>query len=434
MSDRDTAELQILNAIARALNAEASLGPALETALARVAELLELETGWVWLLDSPEGCSPGSESEPSDSDEDESNAQAPSGSAWLAAARALPPALAEHPERMAGGCYCLDTFRQGDLAGAANVNVVTCSRLKWLTGGTRGLRYHASVPIRAGDRQLGILNVASPDWRELSGEDLRLLRTVGDMLGVAIERARLFEQSTHLGALEERNRLAREIHDTLAQSLAAIAMQIETADALLEDGMNRAVSEGQEADSRPVSEAAQERTRRAREALGRALDASRASLEDARRSVLDLRAAPLEGRGLGEALTELARERATRLGLALDLDIGELPSTLAPRLEVGLYRLAQEALTNVGRHAKARRLRVALTADPRELKLAIEDDGRGFVLDPPPDHGFGLRGMRERARLLGGRLTLESRPGDGTRVEARVPLEIAGGPLDEDRA
>ncbi len=100
-------------------------------------------------------------------------------------------------------------------------NVVTCSRLKNLVDGTDGLRYHASIPLYAHGKQLGVLNVASTDWRELSQEDLQLLYTVGDLLGIAVERARLFARSAHLGALEERNRLARELHDTLAQGLTA---------------------------------------------------------------------------------------------------------------------------------------------------------------------------------------------------------------------
>jgi two-component system NarL family sensor kinase len=153
--------------------------------------------------------------------------------------------------------------------GAANINVLTCSRLWGLVGGTEGLRYHASIPLYAHSKQLGVLNLASADWRELTPEDLRLLYTVGDLLSISIERARLYAQSAEFGAAEERNRLARDIHDTLAQGLAGIALQLETADALLE---------------------AQANPGRIRTVINGALALTRANLDEARRSVLASRA------------------------------------------------------------------------------------------------------------------------------------------------
>src|ERR687894_133816 len=210
--ERRNRELSVLNGIARELNRSVDPDQALRFVLSQVAELLGLQTGWVWLMDedSPEP--------------------------YLAAAKDLPPALTEDPRRLDGSgyCYCLDTYKKGDLEGAANVNVLTCSRLDGLVDGTDGLRYHASIPLYAGKKKLGVMNVASPEWRGLSPEDLQLLYTIGDLLAIAVERARLFDRSAKLGAVEERNRLAREIHDTLAQNLTATGLQIESAEALLE--------------------------------------------------------------------------------------------------------------------------------------------------------------------------------------------------------
>lgn len=370
-------ELTILNAIAQALNHSVDLDEALRTALAQVAELLDLQTGWIWLLHEE------------------------TGESYLAAAQNLPPALANNPRRMEGRCYCLDTYEAGDLNGAANVNVVTCSRLWGLVDGTDGLRYHASIPLYAHEKQLGVLNVASADWRELSAEDLRLLYTVGDLLGIAIERARLFARSVQLGAAEERNRLAREIHDTLAQGLSAIALHLETADVLLET----------EADLERVGEVTRQ-----------ALSLTRANLEEARRSVLDLRAAPLEGRGLAEALAALAEKTTTEnLTVRFEGVGGSRPLPL--RVEVGLYRIAQEALTNVTRHADARRAILRLVTTPDRVRLTVEDDGRGFDPSQLPKGRYGLIGLNERAKLLGGSLGLESSPGAGTRVEVAIPPE-----------
>src|SRR4028119_1861321 len=178
MNARRTHELAILNDVARALNASVDLPALLTRALEKVAELLGLRAGWVLLFD--EG----------------------SGEPYLAAAQELPPGLQEEPELMTGSCYCLDSLRDDELDGPANVGVVSCSRLRKLglaKGRTAGLRYHASVPLEVSDgdggpRRLGMLNVAGPEWRQLDERELSLLRTIGDMLGVAVERARLHAQ------------------------------------------------------------------------------------------------------------------------------------------------------------------------------------------------------------------------------------------------
>jgi two-component system NarL family sensor kinase len=373
---RRNRELSILNAFAEALNRSVDLDQALSAALAQVATLLDLQTGWIWLLDE----------QISDS--------------YLAAAQNLPPALADKPHRMEGSCYCLDTFRAGDLDGAANVNVLTCSRLWGLVDGTDGLRYHASIPLYAHGKQLGVLNVASPDWRELTPDDLRLLYTVGDLLSIAIERARLYADSAEFGAAEERNRLAREIHDTLAQGLAGIALQLETADALLESGAG---------------------PERSRQAIQQALSLARSNLDEARRSVLDLRAAPLEGRNLAQALAELAKSAgAENRKVTFSKVGGQRPLPL--RLETGLYRIAQEALANAVQHSSADRITLQLITSPHQVRLVIADNGRGFDPENIPPGRYGLTGLNERAKLLGGNLRLHTQPGTGTKVEIKVPF------------
>ena len=372
--DRD---LGILNALAQALSQSLDLAQVLHTALDKVAELLELETGWVWLLDERTGAS------------------------RLAAARELPPGLVEHPELMEGACYCLNTYRAGDLRGAANVNVVWCSRLEKLVEGTNELQCHASIPLYADDRKLGILNVASRDWRELSDDELNLLYTVGALVSLAIERTRLAATTAQLAALEERNRLAREIHDTLAQSLAAISMQLETADARAEAG----------GDARLAA------------MVRRALTLTRSTLEEARRSVTDLRTPPLEGRTLAESLRALGGELRGVAERPVQLDVvGEDDGGLPAAVEVGLYRIAREALTNVARHARATKARLHLTREQGRVRMRIEDDGTGFDPNSVPPGRFGLLGMSERARLLGGSLRVESAPGEGTVVQVDVPV------------
>jgi two-component system NarL family sensor kinase len=366
-------ELSVLNEISQALNGSVDLDQALHTALAQVARLLDLQTGWVWLLDE--------ETEQS----------------YLAAAQNLPPVLAQNPRKMEGSCYCLRTYRAGDLEGAANVNVVACSRLEGLVDGTDGLQYHSSIPLYAHGKKLGVMNVASTDWRELSPEDLQLLYTVGDMISIAIERARLFDKSVRWGAVEERNRLAREIHDTLAQGLTAVSLQLESADALLEDEAN---------------------PHRIRKVVRQALALTRANLEEARRSVLDLRAAPLEGRTLTEAL-QLLVEQAE---VPVEMVVTGANRPLPPRVEISLYRMAQEALTNIGRHAQATKAWLEVIMSPEGVKLTVADNGHGFDPEQIPDNRYGLLGLNERVKLIHGRLQVESTPGQGTRLEVTIPL------------
>ncbi|MEZ4519756.1 MAG: GAF domain-containing sensor histidine kinase [Chloroflexota bacterium] len=376
-------ELAILNDIAAALNQEVDLRAALNTALLRVAELLQLRTGWVWLL-SEEG----------------------SNQSYLAAAQNLPPGLRDNPQRMEGSCYCLRTFRAGDLNGAANVNVVSCSRLAELVDGTDGLQYHTSVPLYASHgKKLGVLNVADTDWRELSEGDLRLLHTIGDLLSITIERARLFAHSRQMGVAEERGRLAREIHDTLGQNLAAITLHMETADALFEAGAAPEAIWG---------------------TIRKTLELSRTGLQEARRSMLDLRAVPLEGRSLSEALQQLVEAFRERNGITVSCHLAGAHYPVPVRVEVAVYRIVQEALANIEQHASAQQVRLDLTADPDMLYLTIEDDGQGFQPESMPPERFGLVGINERVRLLGGRLDLQSDPQTGTRLQVTIPLDGEG--------
>src|SRR6266545_1195669 len=374
-------ELGILYAVAESLNSSADVRQALERTLTLVAELLGLRTGWVWLVDQE------------------------TRRFYSAAESELPPYLQERV-RMAGrrNCWCLDDFREGELT-PTNIDVMECSRLQPAFRGksapmAAGLRYHASIPLYFQDKPLGIMNVTGPEWRKLTAEELRLLSTIANQVGIAIERARLAEDATRLARAEERARIAREIHDTLAQGLTAIALNIEVA-------MHRL-------DSRPDQ---------ARERLARALSMARENLEEARRSVVDLRTtSQLAGKPLGEALAGLARSFTADTGVAVRVQAD--PSLQLPiRTEAELFRIAQEALTNVRKHARAHSVEVALRRRGPSVALSVKDDGRGVLKEHERAGGQGLIGMRERARLLGGQLQVSSRPGRGTRVTARVPVE-----------
>jgi signal transduction histidine kinase len=222
-------------------------------------------------------------------------------------------------------------------------------------------------------------------------------RLRAQQLSLEAANARLTHYASTLESLtvsRERNRLAHELHDTLAHSLTAISVQLETVRAYW--SVDR---------------------RKARQLLDDSLASTRSGVEETRRALKALRASPLEELGLRLALEELARTAAARGGMQLALSLPEPLPSLSPDVEQCIYRIAQEALENTVRHAGARILELGLALNGPAITLTVADDGVGF--DPAPgEQGahFGLLGMRERAELSGGELLVESRPGQGTRV------------------
>ncbi|MEY9861509.1 signal transduction histidine kinase [Catenulispora sp. GAS73] len=202
------------------------------------------------------------------------------------------------------------------------------------------------------------------------------------------------------GVREERERLAREIHDTLAQGFTSLLMLIQAADATL--------------DTDPAT---------TRERLDLAARTARENLAEARALIwhTEGRGDPTAGLPLDATLQRAAARIGEELGVATSVDIGGSPRTLTANVQVVTLRIAQEALANVRKHARAATVTVWLTYGAERLTLAVEDDGAG--MPETPGKGFGLRSMRERVEQVGGTLTIASAPGAGTRVEAEVPYE-----------
>jgi signal transduction histidine kinase len=229
---------------------------------------------------------------------------------------------------------------------------------------------------------------------ELAEANSRLEESMAENAGL---HARLVEQARAAGVVEERRRLAGEIHDTLAQGLTAIVAQLEAAE---------------QARHRP-----EEWSRH----LTQARSLARSSLTEARRSVRALRPEQLENATLVEALGELTCGWSQQSGIPAELETAGTATRAPADTEAALFRVAQEALTNVGRHAKAAKVRLTLTYLDDTLLLDVADDGVGF--DPDADTaGYGLVGMRHRLAGVGGTLTVESSPGYGTTLNAAVPL------------
>ncbi len=208
------------------------------------------------------------------------------------------------------------------------------------------------------------------------------------------------QRDAELAVLEERERLARDLHDSLGHSLVTLTVQLEAAQRLVATEPSRAAA-----------------------LLAEMQKLTRASMEDLRRSLANLRAAGLGDRPLAEALRTLCADASQRAGMHVECTLAEEANRLPPRVAEVIWRLAQEGLTNAEKHAQARRVEVNLSMQPKEVSLQVRDDGIGLPPDAESKPGhYGLRGLRERVEGIGGTFTLTTVEPTGTLLEARVPL------------
>lgn len=218
-------------------------------------------------------------------------------------------------------------------------------------------------------------------------------------LNPVIHLARIAQSTPSSAVVDERNRLAREIHDTLVQEFAGILLHLEAA-----NGLDLSVS--------------------ASECLTRVRDLAKSGLEDARRLLLGLRPKPLEGAVLSDALGQLAECFSRDCGINCKFATTGRRHKLGEQIENELYRVAQEALCNVRKHSRAGSVSILLSYTTAGVALSIKDDGKGFAINQPNlgTHGFGLPAMCERANRLGGRMNIDSGKGTGTEIRMSVPL------------
>jgi PAS domain S-box-containing protein len=267
-----------------------------------------------------------------------------------------------------------------------------------------------SVIIPSPNRPFGILGVYTTKRRAFSVDDIHFLQSVANILATATERKRTEESRTRLIARvmsaqeEERRRIARELHDETGQSLTSLLLGL------------RLIG-----DTRPLKKA-EAQVNQLRRITVQILD-------NLRRLARGLHPSILDDLGLVLALTRYATDYAKSHGIAVNLEAEGLDSSRLPSpVETALYRIVQEALTNIARHAAAKTVRVTLTRQPLEVHTVVEDDGCGFDVETTlrtshTSGHLGLYGMRERAVLLGGSVTIESARGKGTVVSVRIPLE-----------
>jgi two-component system nitrate/nitrite sensor histidine kinase NarX len=275
----------------------------------------------------------------------------------------------------------------------------------------RTVRSWMAVPVTIKQQVYGVLYMYHSEPGRYTAEQARLALAFGNQAAVAIENSRLYEQAQRLAALEERQHLARDLHDAVSQTLFSAS--------LAADVLPRLWERDREAGLRCLSEVRQ---------------LTRGALAEMRMLLLELRPKALVETELGALLSQLAE--ATMSRARIQVEVRAAPRCpLPPDVQVTLYRIAQEALNNVAKHAEAQRAEVELRRTPSApveeggrataVELCVLDDGLGFDPARPPasSRGLGLRIMHERAQAVGASLHIESRPGEGTRLVVRWPEE-----------
>lgn len=255
------------------------------------------------------------------------------------------------------------------------------------------------APLRAKDRVVGVLVVATHEEYFFDEQHLRLLSLLANQAGLFLQNSRLHQKERDVAVLEERNRLARELHDSVTQLLFSLTLNLEAAGSLVT-----------------------QRPEKASSLITRSQEMASEALAEMRSLIFELRPAALQEKGLAMALTNHVNLFRRRQGVEVALTL-EGEERLPPEMEFCLYRIAQEALNNVVKHAQATQVTITYRVSPAEASLTVQDNGVGF--DPargPGAESFGMLGMRERLESLGGTLRVESTPGSGALIEALLPL------------
>ena len=393
--DAKTKRLAALNTLAVMVSQSLSLQNVLGTALSEALEVMGLSAGWITLMD-------GKESPPR-----------------LASSQGLPEAAAiAHARCNWHQGLCAGVFASGRPKILRDDSKCTCPAAQYLRA--RGIEFRACVPLQAKERVLGVMSLVgeSSHTAWVVSEDAEaMLTTIGRQIGIAVENASLYERLRQEQVVqrqlmersinlqeEERRYVSRELHDSTGQGLTSMIMTLRT--------LERTST-----------------TSEAQQAIRQLRETAASLLVELRNMALRLRPSVLDDLGLIAALREYVREYQSHYHTVVDFQVlAPAEIRLPPEIETGLFRIAQETLTNVARHAAAANVTVILEHRGDSVQLIVEDNGDGFDVDStlnshPHARNLGLHGMRERASLLGGTMTIESTPGMGATIFVRIPVK-----------
>ena len=376
VTDR-TRKLSVLNDVLRLTNTSDDLADILQGTIQRMLTATHGEIGYIHLLDGPNHI-------------------------HLTTHVGLPEAIADvvaslltQPPTMA----CSWVVAHNAVLTIPQVR--TDARTEHLATLSEELNAYMGVPLVAGSKVMGVLSLIGQTVAQFGDEEIALMMAVGRQIGNAVETARLRQQEGFLMVLQERNRLARDLHDSVTQSLYSVVLFAEAG--------RRKLTAGQ--------------IEQATTYLERVNDTGQQALKEMRLFIHKLRPLALQEEGLDRALQQRLKAVEGRSGIDHEL-IVEGRLDLPPDMEEALYHISMEALNNSLKHARASKVIVRLAIDEAEVEMEIRDDGRGFDVPETAvaSDGIGLKSMRERTELFGGTVTLQSTPGQGTMVRVCLPL------------
>ena len=365
--------LALLKEIAEFLNEETEIYSMMQGALRLLINGSDFSTGWIFYIDEE-------------------------GHHDLVSSVDLPEALSKnHCYYLTNGsCWCVQAYQNHKLTKASNI--INCSRINLAKHAydkeTNHITHHATVPLQSGSERFGLLNVASPNKEHYSEEDLELLESVAFQIGSAIKRIQLTNKEKENAKINERNRLARDLHDSVNQMLFSLKLTAHAAKGITTD----------------------EQAQRAFKTIE---ETSQNAVNEMRALIWQLKPVGLE-QGLIHALHYYSK----MLGLDLKVTINGLID-LSNDIEENVYRIIQEAMNNVIKHAKTNKVYLDLSQNVDYLEVDIRDNGQGFDTQSINTFLFnGLKNIKQRTQYLNGKVTIESKINQGTRIYIKIPLKL----------
>nr|WP_263312883.1 GAF domain-containing sensor histidine kinase [Mammaliicoccus sp. Marseille-Q6498] len=361
----------LLKEIAEFLNEETEMYSMMHGALKKLVSGSNFHTGWIFFIDDD-------------------------GQHELVAEEALPPALTHNKCQYMteGTCWCVTAYKNKKLTKASNI--INCSRIVKATkehhDKTDGITHHATVPLRSGNEQFGLLNIATPNTKRYSEEDLELLESVAFQIGSAIKRIILTDQEKEAARINERNRLARDLHDSVNQMLFSLKITAHAAKGITDHDA-------------------------AKEAFQTIEDTSQSAVNEMRALIWQLK--PV---GLEQGLISAIKQYSQFIHIESEFEVEGLID-LPNIIEENVYRIIQESLNNINKHSGTNHAKIHLEQDNAQFKARISDNGKGFKnhhIENTISHG--LRNMKQRAQVIKGHIEIHSEMNKGTEIVLTIPL------------